>query len=220
MNINKSNLVVYPSAGSSERGYKLNSEKNLSGISNKLVRNKVIEGLEVSSNVVSGIPNLIITPGIASINGYGVRITNNIEFSDISALVSTADSYYLVILKLSRASNGNLQGMDLDGNNYLGLEVDIISDGSSNYSDEGTLIVGTVILSNSIYTAESYKKSRSTLRAQDIFVEGATDSGDNVESDQQVTSGSNGNYTADYLNPSATLDEFLANMVISDGQFN
>lgn len=205
MNYKQQEIVVYPSSNARSKSYKLNSERNLTSLVNSQSRNRIISGFDmsISGNTIS------INPGRCIINGYQITVNT------VKTIAKDSTDRFFIFLKLVRESSGdyNLQGTTTTtsaGELYIGLSYDKkntygeISD--QNESEDDILVLG-YINGDEIYQS----KVKSNLRAQDIWVS-------NNDTDV-VPDDSSENPEYDNLNKGARLDSFLANYIISDGQF-
>lgn len=202
MQFDKSKVRVYPSANSSDKSFKINSEYNLSNITQGLVRNKIIQGLIVTSDA----SKIKISNGKCMIGGYVVHLYEGVEL-DIPAIKG------ILCLILNRENDGyNLLGMSSELGNesiYLGLELGVIPEDTYNTSINDVLPLALVDYSSMDSKVVPIGRSTTTLRASDIYVTG------NNESSLAPSESIN---ASDELNKSNSLDKYLANFIISDGQ--
>lgn len=241
-----SSVVVYPASNSSIRDYKVNSEQNISSLASRVSRNRVKSGLSLSLNG----SNLVLSEGEAIINGYSVTLTGATVISQSVASVATDTSKNnYVFLYLDReeldnedgSTNTNLLGTTQSTTTsaiFQGLKIGIVSDDNWGFNDvqnphsvilnfgesaEGTgviiniddlLILGYITnRNNTQFNVYNLEESRAYLYPQDIYVYGIDSPSEDIE---HIV----GDPTCNYLQTSMTLDELLATMIISDGQFN
>lgn len=208
-NYNQSEIRVYPSSNARSKSYKLNSERNLTSLVNSQSRNRIISGFDMS---ISG-NTININPGRCIINGYQITVNT------VKTIAKDPTGRFFIFLKLVRESSGdyNLQGTTTTSADepYIGLSYDkkntygeILAtyDPTKNESEDDILVLG-YIDGTKVYQS----KIKSNLRAQDIWVS-------NNDTDV-VPDDSSENPEYDALNKGARLDSFLANYIISDGQF-
>lgn len=210
MNYNQSEIRVYPSSNARSKSYKLNSERNLTSLVNSQSRNRIISGFDMS---ISG-NTININPGRCIINGYQITVNT------VKTIAKDSTGKFFVFLKLVRESSGdyNLQGTTTTtsaGELYIGLSYDkkntydeILAtiDPNNNESEDDILVLGCID-GTKVYQS----KVKSNLRAQDVWV--SNNDTDAVPDDSSEDS------AYDSLNKGARLDLFLANYIISDGQF-
>lgn len=218
MNYNQSEIRVYPSSNARSKSYKLNSERNLTSLVNSQSRNRIISGFDMS---ISG-NTININPGRCIINGYQITVNT------VKTIAKDSTNKSMIFLKLVRESSGdyNLQGTATTSDElYIGLSYDKKDgkDASDTYDDIYAEILATydptkneseddILVLGCIDGTKVYQsKIKSNLRAQDIWVS-------NNDTDV-VPDDSSENPEYDALNKGARLDSFLANYIISDGQF-
>lgn len=220
MAVQSNNINMYPSSESAIREYKINSEKNLTSIIKDQTRNRIInpEDMSLSSNGL----NIYLGPTTdktlkLTISGYLLSITKPLS------VVAPSAGTYRIYLKLFRNDTGDKNLVGTSGTTdeiYGGISLLAVSSSSTTdlAPDQDVLIIGTItVASSGSGTVNVLARSKTRLRAQDIYVYGSTN-GTSTD-DPLGTNGIEDDPEMGRFNGSATLDQYLCNLVISDGQF-
>lgn len=210
MSIISNILNVYPGSNTDIRSYKVLSEYNITSLVKYTTRNRLIayqENFLSSNGSTITISASSTNPLICQISGYLIRITGNITIST----ENPSEPNYIA-LSLVRESEGdkNLKGTDTNSY-FMGLEVRLLLDPESELNEDDELLLGVITTNNGAAFGTVLNRSITRLRAQDIWVVGGTDENnpEGIENDPY----------RDELNTSKTLDEFLNELILSDGQF-